>query len=275
MVTECGVKPFCIGVSVTVKCKTGGVAVVAEPDADGYIFGLEEVEKATIIIKVDTDISVFGFGVVGKKCKDIVPAKNYSRARFGTHRKGIYRREVPIRRNEEGESRTLYRENHIKLLEIGTGGYFAVWEAAIVFQNGLGFLTSQRVYEGFVYRSGIGLSCPEFNEKWPQLVSFIECVCKRHGFSYMDFPHLGDYALDLEISMDTHDVVGGVKWFNVAQGFGAIYTNKGDAVVHYKDIYSPERLICMEAGDIVLFEKLIPNTSGKGFPYKAVGVLEP
>src|SRR3989344_6712086 len=185
MVTECGVKPFCIGVSVTVKCKTGGVAVVAEPDADGYIFGLEEVEKATIIIKVDRDINVFGFGVVGKKDKDIVPAKNYSRARFGTHRKGIYRREVPIRRNEEGESRTLYRENHIKLLEIGTGGYFAVWEAAIVFQNGLGFLTSQRVYAGFVYRSGIcygdELYCPNFDERWPQLVEFMKNIYRNSG----------------------------------------------------------------------------------------------
>jgi len=47
MVTELEVKPFCIGidgVSVTVNCKTDGVAVVAEPDADG---------KVIVVIKIN------------------------------------------------------------------------------------------------------------------------------------------------------------------------------------------------------------------------------
>src|SRR3989344_6970556 len=144
MVSECGVKPFCIGidgVSVTVKCKTGGVAVVAETDADGYILGLEWVEEAIVVIKINPGINIFGFSVDGNK--NITPAKNYSK--IGR----VYRKKVPIHLpiHKDKEPYTQYNENHIKLLEFGTGGYFAVWEAAIVFQNGLGFLTAQRVYE--------------------------------------------------------------------------------------------------------------------------------
>src|SRR3989344_1034837 len=269
MVTECGVKPFCIGidgVSVTVKCKTSGAVFVAEPYADGYILELEECEEAIVVIEINPGINVFGFSIDGNK--DITPAKNYSK--IGR----VYRKKVPIHIpiHKGKEPYTQYNENHIKLLEIGTGGYFAVWEVAIVFQNELGFLTVQRVYEGFAYRSIRGLSCPEFNEKWPQLVRFIEDTCKECGFSYADFPYIDEYSPDLEISMDdADDGVGMVKWFNVAQGFGAISTNKGDAFVHYKDIDSLKRLVSLDVWDRVPFGKLIPNTSNKGgFPYKAI-----
>ena len=281
MVPECGVKPFCIGidgVSVTVKCKTGGAVFVATPsNADGYIFGLEECEEAIVVIEINLGINVFGFSVDGNK--NITPVKNYSK--IGR----VYRKKVPIHISihKDKEPYTQYNENHIKLLEIGTGtgGYFAVWEAAIVFQRGNGFLTIQRVYEEFAYWDGNKnkVSCPKFVERWPQLVRFVENICEGLCFSWKDYPCLNEYAPDLEISMDdADDGVGMIKWFNVAQGFGAISTNKGDAFVHYKDIDSPERLICLEAGDMVLFEKLIPNTSNKGgggFPYKAIGVLAP
>lgn len=278
MTAKCGIRSFSVGIDgvyVTVKCKTGDVAVVAEPDADGYIFGLEEVEEAIINIEIDPGINVFGFNVDGNK--DITPAKNYSQAARVSGK--IYRKKVPIHIpiHKGKEAYTQYNENHIKLLEIGTGGYFAIWEAAIVFQNGLGFLIIQRVYEEFVYQGDGRLSCPEFNKRWPQLVKFIEDVCKGHGFSYADFSSLDEYAPDLKVSMDTDDdCIGMVKWYNIAQGFGAISTNKGDAFVHYKDIDSPERLVSLEKEDMVLFEKLIPNTSEKGgFLYKAVGVLAP
>lgn len=278
MTAKCGIRPFSVGIDgvyITVKCKTGGVAVVAEPDDDGYIFGLEEVEEVTIIIEIDPGINVFGFNVDGNK--DITPAKNYSQAARVSGK--IYRKKVPIHIpiHKGKEPYTQYNENHIKLLEIGTGGYFAVWEAAIVFQNGLGFLTIQMVYEEFVYQGDGGLSCPEFNKRWPQLVKFIEDICKGHGFSYHEFSSLDEYAPDLKVSMDTHDDdIGMVKCYNVAQGFGAISTNKGDAFVHYKDVDSEERLVLLDAGDYVLFEKLIPNTyKNDGFAYKAVGVLAP
>ena len=76
-------------------------------------------------------------------------------------------------------------------------------------------------------------------------------------------------------SINLDDGVGIVKWFNVARGFGAILTNKGDAFVHYKEIDSEERLVLLDVGDYVLFENLIPTSAQNGFDYTAVGVLAP
>lgn len=275
MTTKCGISLFSVGidgVSVTVKCKTGGVAVVAEPDADGYIFGLENVEEVIIIIEIEPGFNVFGFSVDGNK--NITPAKNYSEVGR------VYRKKVPIHIpiHKGKEPYTQYNEKHIKLLEIDTGGYFAIWEAAIVFQREMGFLTTQMVYQGSVFKSGKGLFCPEFDGKWPQLISFLESIYKQNGNGIDNLPYFEGYNPFVKKADDINldDDVGIVKWFNVAQGFGAISTNKGDAFVHYKDIDSPERLVCLDVGDMVLFEKLIPNTSDQGsFSYKAVGVLAP
>ncbi len=243
-------------------------------DEDGFIPRLTSAKEVLIGVRIDPGINVFGFNVDGNK--NITPAKNYSQVGR------VYRKKVPIHIpiHKDKELYTLYNENHLKLLEIGNGKgcYFAVWEVAVVFQNGLGFLTKQRVYEDFAYWDGNRnkVSCPTFNEKWPQLVRFIENTCEGIGFSYTDFPYIDEYASDLEKSMDAEDDgIGMMKWYNLAQGFGAISTNKGDAFVHHKDIDSPERLISLGKGDMVLFEKLILNTSGEGFPYKAVGVLAP
>ena len=273
MVTESAVKPFSVGidgVSTIVKCKKNGNTFIATPDADGYILGLEWVEEAIVVIKINPGINIFGFSVDGNK--NITPAKNYSK--IGR----VYRKKVPIHIpiHKDKEPYTQYNENHIKLLEFGTGGYFAVWEAAIVFQNGLGFLTAQRVYEDFLYEDE--LYCPNFDEKWPQLVEFMKNICRNRGTDiFSKLPNIIEYAPEPEISGNHFDDgIGRVKWYNLAQGFGAISMNKGEAFVHYKDIDSPERLICLKTWDMVLFEKLIPNTSNKGgFPYKAVGVLAP
>ena len=284
MVPELEVKPFCIGidgVSVTVKCKTGGVAVVAETDADGYIFGLEECEEAIVVIEINLGINVFGFSVDGNK--NITPAKNYSK--IGR----VYRKKVPIHIpiHKGKEPYTQYNENHIKLLEIGTGGYFAVWEAAIVFQNGLGFLTTQRVYEDFLYKKGIELFCPRFDGKWNQLVRFIKTLCGYRSELFRTLPGADEIGKDEYRGIDEDeyrknvykyiiDGVGVVDWFNVAQGFGSILTNKGiagDAFVYYKDIRSDKRLVFLNSRQEVLYDKLIRNTSGDGFTYKAVGVI--
>lgn len=257
------------GVSVTVRCKTGGVAVVAEPDADGYIFGLEEVEEATIIIEIDTGINVFGFSVDGNK--NITPAKNYSQAGR------VYRKKVPIHIpiHKGKEPYTQYNENHIRLLKIEDDSHFAIYEVAIVFQSELGFLTTQQVYEGSVFQSGKGLFCPEFDGKWPQLVVFMESIYKQNGIDNLPCFEGYNPFVKKANSINLDDGVGIVKWFNVARGFGAILTNKGDAFVHYKEIDSEERLVLLDVGDYVLFENLIPTSAQNGFDYTAVGVLAP
>ena len=90
MVTESAVKPFSVGidgVSTIVKCKKNGNTFIATPDADGYILGLEWVEEAIVVIKINPGINIFGFSVDGNK--NITPAKNYSK--IGR----VYRKKVP------------------------------------------------------------------------------------------------------------------------------------------------------------------------------------
>ena len=262
------------GVSVTVKCKTGGVAVVAEPDADGYIFGLEETEEATIIIEIDPGINVFGFSVDGNK--NITPAKNYSQAGR------VYRKKVPIHIpiHEGKEPYTLYHENHLRLLQLEDDGYFAIYEVAIVFQNGLGFLTTQRVYEELAFcRDGVYLSCPEFDEKWPQLVDFIKTIIVENSICqnpYLFYPKIEEYAPYTPGILTEHltDNNGVIDWFNVARGVGVVMTKEGPAFFQYKDVNSSKRLVCPSAREEVLFEKLTFNENEESnIPWKASYII--
>lgn len=257
------------GVNVSVDVD-GERALVWERGKDGYIFQLAKGDQASIWVNIDRGYNIWGLIVKGSG--DIDPLKNYAQ---DIEDRKIYWKKIPIHRNKN-EAFTLYNENHLCLSELFDDGYFAIYKIAIVFQNGLGFLTIHRVYEGFVFKSGKGLFCPEFDGKWPQLIAFLESIYKQNGIDNLScfegYNPLVKKADDIKLD----DNVGIVKWFDVARGFGAISTNKGDAFVHYKDIDSPERLVCLDIGDMVLFEKLIPNAYIKtGFAYKAVGVLAP
>lgn len=239
-------------------------------DNDGYISQLAELERVSININIDPDYNIWGFSVDGVDGnKNITPVKNYL---MYTDKGKNYRKIVPIHRNK-GEIFTLYNENNIRLLEMKEDGYFAVYEVAMVFQNGRGFLTTQRVYEGFAYRNGLSISCPEFNDKWSQLVKFMNDVYPLQASLPEIYKYVPEPETTATVGKNLADGVGKVKWFNVAQGFGAIFTNKGEAFVHYKDINSGRRLICPTAGEEVLFDKLIPNNSNEGFSYKAVDVI--
>lgn len=253
---------------VEIKCEGSGGYLVMQPENDGYIPVLDSAGEVEIRIKVEQGINVWGFSV--DENKNITPTKNWS---VGGIRK-IYRKKVRIRKGEE--SYTLYHENHLRLLEVIDDGYFAIHEGAVVFQNGLGFLTFQRIYEGSVFQSGKGLFCPEFYGKWPQLIDFLESIYKQNGNIINNLPCFEGYNPFVKkangINLDYG--VGIVRWFNVARGLGAISTNHGDVFVHYKDIdlLSRSRLICLTAGQEVLYDKLITNTEGS-FRYKVVGVV--
>ena len=161
--------------------------LVMSPENDGHIRVLDSAQEVEIKIKIEKGINVWGFGVDGNK--NITPAKNYSQAGR------VYRKKVPIHIpiHKGKEPYTQYNENHIKLVEIGTGGYFAIYEVAIVFQNELGFLTTQQVYKGSVFKSGKGLFCPEFDGKWPQLVAFLESIYKESGSGMDNLPCFEGY----------------------------------------------------------------------------------
>lgn len=256
------------GVSATCEGRNGYLVML--PENDGHISRLDSAKDVGIIIKIKPGINAYGFYAHGNGDIDPAKAKNCSQG------SKLYKRKVSIRINvKEQKPYTSYPHNNICLLCFN-GNNFAIYKIAVIFQNGEGFLTNQKVYKGSVFQNGKGLFCPEFDGKWTQLVTFMESIYKQSGIGnlpcfegYNPFVKKAD-----DINLD--DNVGIVKWFDVARGFGAILTNKGDAFVHYKDINSKERLVQLDAGDHVLFEKLIPNIyKNDGFAYKAVGVLAP
>lgn len=253
------------GINVTCEGRNG--YLVMSPENDGHIPRLDSAKDVVIRIKIEPGISACGFYVKRKGDIESAKAKNCSQG------SKLYKRKVSILKKEKPY--TSYPHNYICLLCFD-GNNFTIHKIAVIFQNGEGFLTNQKVYKGSVFQSGKGLFCPEFDGKWPQLIAFLENIYKQNGIG--NLPCFEGYnpfvKKDDDINLD--DNVGIVKWFDVAQGFGAISTNKGDVFVHYKDIYSKERLVQLDAGDYVLFEKLIPNAYIEtSFAHKAVGVLAP
>lgn len=262
------VSPFIRGVSIT-TFDENDIGITAYND--GYIPEPELYSTQQVFIYVDIDPWCNAWGFYADRKGNITPAENNS---VYAEMK-CYEKKVPIHKNKEPY--TLYNENHTKLLEIIFGNNLAIltiYEIAVVFQNGLGFLTTQRVYEEFLYQNKFRITCPGFDDKWPQLVEFVNESYGSNSISL--FPEIDEAPASLPVSAENlSNGVGKVKWFNVAQGFGAIFMNKGEAFVHYKDIsfVSQRRLICPTVGEEVLFGRLIPNYSDDGFPYKAVGVI--
>lgn len=267
------IKPSSVGSDgVSVDVEIDGIPQTfcfLERNRHVYLPELAALEKQVLIsVHVLPDCNIFGFSVDGKK--NIIPKKNHSTQRA----KGVkvYRKIIPIHR--KNEIFTLYNENNLRLLEIGTGGYFAVYETAIVFQKDLGFLTTQRVYEDFVFKSGKELFCPEVDGKWPQLITFMKSIYMQSGID--DLPCFSGYNpfVKKADNINLDDGVGIVKWFNVARGFGVISTNKGDTFFHYKDVDSSRLLVCPTAGEEVLFEELVSNDNDKSsIPWKANYVI--
>lgn len=240
---------------------------------DGRIFCSDwtwRSKQIRLLVSIGSETNLFGFNVDGDK--NITPLKNYSA------KDKVYRKKVPIYRGKDTHYTpfTMYRENHIRLLELGDVGRFAVYEIAVVFQNGLGFLTTQRIYEERCYRGdGFFLSCPKFNEKWHQLIAFIGLTSEKLSYRYL-FPDIGECIPDTSsVSAENlEDNVGVVDWFNVARGHGVMITNDGSAFFGYQDVSSSSRLVCPSKGEEVLFEKLISNPNKESsIPLKAIGVI--
>lgn len=255
-------------VDVEIKIKGGGE--VLDLCGDGYVSKLANCANvygvAWIEIRILPGVNVFGFYVDGEK--DIHPAKNLAKASSGEK---FYRKCVPIK-----IGKTFYNSNHIRLIELDNE-FFFVYEIAIVFQNGKGYLSMQRVYEGICYqypRTRV-VVCPEFS-KWSQLIEFLTNLHREMGTLHL-LDDIADYVPDPlpknPPGSDLPDGFGRVDWYNVAKGDGGILLNNGMAHVHWSDIISSGNgLKKLLPGQEVAIARLIPSLKKHTFAYKAEGV---
>jgi len=187
---------------------------------------------------------------------------------------------VPIRRftknmtveaSDSGPGYIPYNSNNVRLLVVGEDGQVAIWEVAIVSQNGRFFLTSQQVHAVRCFNRQGRLACPYFEEAgrtWPQLV---EAIATK-----IDVATLPDITRWMPSFLSETELTNGnavVRWFNLASGMGAIRTSQGDVRVHWSQVPERPELRYLLPGEAVKIDRIDALTGGRSsFKFEAKGV---
>lgn len=237
-------------------------------EEDGYVGQLTD-DKAALDIYIERGREIHGFAVDGKK--NVIPRKNVSEAASDGYK--AYRTGIQIKVSLEGTKHTEYPDNNIRLLEV-LPAQFRIWEVALVSQGGDFFVAVQKTYEAYCYCDGEKFSCPQFDDKWPQLGAFLE---KLFEGKEDELPPLSSWQPEPETSAEGFaPKTGKVLWFNFAQGVGAIITPKGTARVHWTQVAKRGRRAYLLPGESVRYASLKAPQNTKlrasSFPNEAVRV---
>lgn len=204
--------PGLLGIEVVTE---GGQSCRLESPFPGDFYRIEDVKlngsgSGSIVLRVQLDPVLLPVHVDGKK--------NVSRIRM---KKGKPSIRMGLRRELGGMASSAYPENHLRLLSL-TPEHIGMWEIAVVSQRGAFFLTLQETV-AISLRRGIGgilYGVGPRLQNWPQMKKFLEDL-------------LGERLLMLGEESPKEVPLGGVIWYNLAQGLGAIQTVKGAARVHW------------------------------------------
>lgn len=190
----------------------------------------------------------------------------------------IYQQGIQVGQNDAHVLYTMYNTNNIRLIEIAKNGEFKTYEVSLV-SHGAGnsgkfWLACQQIYADQVVNSTQGERvCPGFDQKWPQFVSMLRQLTgdtKTFSIGSID-----DYKAPVMPKYRPKAGEGKVLWFNIAQGYGAVFTGQGSARVYWSEITGRE-LAYLMSGEKVAFQKIGPplNVSdrGTGFKWEVTGV---
>lgn len=255
-----------LGVSLSIRYGGGEVKI----EGGGKVGYLEAGQSALLEIAFPSDREIWPVRVDGQK--------NVVKARDDSEVEGVVLCRTAIRLKESqtsGVAHTQYPDNHVRLLRRMGPGVIELWEIALVSQDGSFWVTAQKTYSIAVARDEAGnFVCPQFEERWPQLVSFLSELLEGE-----ELPVLATVAAD--ITTDTSGLganEGFVLWWNAAQQMGAINTAKGAARVHWSQIVAQNGARrFLVSGQRVVFDHLRrPKTEAggrpTGFKKEAVGV---
>lgn len=255
-----------LGVSLSIRC--GGEELKIE--GGGKVGYLEAGQSALLEILFSSDREVWPVRVDGQK--NVVMARNDSEAENVV----LCRTAINIKESSQsGVAHTQYPDNHVRLLRRIGPGTVELWEIALVSQDGSFWVTAQKTYS-----IAVGLDeneefyCPQFEERWPQLVSFLTELLASTELPYLSYTVVKpeDKTSDLRANE------GIVLWWNAAQQMGAIATAKGVARVHWSQIVAqngsrrflvPDQRVVF---DHLRRPKTDPGSRPTGFKKEAVGV---
>lgn len=150
---------------------------------------------------------------------------------------------------------TTYPENHFKIVENDDKGNVTVYEIAIISDNGLLFLTFQKVREFNVYNDQGTVTCPML-DAWDSMHRFVEEIYTYRVGSLPIYDQKLIQEKQLEELSSTNRLIVKIKevdkeldinlavgiWFNFANRFGMVATRQGLARVHFSQITRSDNL---------------------------------
>lgn len=241
-----------------------------EIEPDGHV-GKLEAGTARLVLKVapgSDNVHVFltdGTGKVQLK-KNETPA-----SRIGEVGR-MFRLNIPIVPLGDGSyAYTKYPYNVIRLLDVGSGGAFAIWEISLISQHGEFFLVANKTTESKVLHRDSGMVCPALDFA-PHVRGY---VCQQYAERRSELASAEDTPETVMVD-EFQPYMGRVLWWSTPQGFGAILTLQGEARVHWTQVRRlAGKRAYLIAGEVVKFVDLkAPHQSGRPtrFTLEAVGV---
>lgn len=191
--------------------------------------------------------------------KNVLPIKDRSSNQIVS----FFIRKVPVEQIDNGVFTTKYPNNNLRLAVFGTTGKFEIWEVAIVSQDGFFFLTEQMPYSSQFFRGENNqILCPDFDEKWPQLIEMLKPVMEKQELlpisEYITSPTLKTEGL--------RQRQGKVIWWSLVLQMGLIVLDTKGTVarVHWKNLKPcmNRGLRKLTAGQVVSFQRLLPIPTG-------------
>ncbi len=240
-----------------------------QPDQnDGFLFSISPWISLEFKILIDLPVDYDHIQVVTVcgRDKKIVSKKSITSDKH-------YRRFVKRVRNRATENvpylSTKHEGNNTRII-FTTNGKFEMWEAAIPTRILDGkasfFLTIQKLYEGRMYNFEGKVYIPETQypgyQNWPNLQEYLNSTFDVETLEKIDLDRMleildqGDQAEEVPVEENK----GVVEYFCLASGLGLAATNTNQAMIHWSQIVSPERLAYLEKGQPIRFDRVILGT---------------
>lgn len=158
-----------------------------------------------------------------------------------------------------------YPTNHHKVVEVFKNGHMRIWEIGIVSENGEFFLTTQLVWDVWLFRNTDGKVFLPALSNWETLMVILNIHVDPKGLRPITEYNQSDDEVSAE-GLSAEE--GRVQFYNSAQGFGIAVTTKGPAKIHWSQIPGGHTAD-LSKGDIIRFKNLI-SPSGHGDKVPAV-----
>ncbi|OGN12185.1 MAG: hypothetical protein A3C71_00705 [Candidatus Yanofskybacteria bacterium RIFCSPHIGHO2_02_FULL_43_15c] len=242
-----------------------------QPDQnDGFLFSINPWTPLEFSILIDLPVKHNDIQVVTVcgRDKTIVSKQSITPDKH-------YRRFVKRVRNRATENvpylSTKHEGNNTRII-FTANGQFEMWEVAIPTRilNGQAhfFLTVQKLYEGRMYNYEGKVYIPETQyagyQNWPNLQEYLGKAVPLNQLEEIDSDQMLEILVSSEDQLEeipaVEDNAGVVKYFCLASGLGLAAVNVNNAMIHWSQILSPERLACLEKGQPIRFDRIVLGT---------------